>query len=85
MYVLSNELAEVVARLDATGLPTIGDLTKWESLGKPRLVAELLKQRRDADATGGATVESVVLPGVKVDGDVLQVWGVASLPQKITK
>lgn len=55
------------------GLPTIGDLSKWERVGKPAVVAELLKQRRDADATGGAKVESVVLPGVAVDGDVLQV------------
>lgn len=54
-------------------MPTIGDMTKWESLGKPRLVAELLKQRRDADAAGGAPVESVVLPGVSIDGDVLKV------------
>lgn len=55
------------------GMPTIGGLSKWEELGKPRLVAELLKQRRDADAAGGAQVESVVLPGIKVEGDVLQV------------
>lgn len=55
------------------GLPTIGDLSKWEKLGKPSFIAELLKQRRDSDAAGGTQVESVVLPGTKVDGDVLQV------------
>lgn len=48
-------------------------MTKWESLGKPRLVAELLKQRRDADAAGGSPVESVVLPGVSIDDNVLKV------------
>lgn len=62
----------VVRRISA-GLPTIGDLTKWENVGKPTVVADLLKQRRDSDAGGGGQVESVVLPGATVDGDVLQV------------
>lgn len=57
----------------SAGLPTIGDLTKWENVGKPTVVADLLKQRRDSDAGGGGQVESVVLPGATVDGDVLQV------------
>ncbi|CAM9478248.1 unnamed protein product [Ascophyllum nodosum] len=70
--IMSVQVLTAYDLLRDAGLLTIGDLTKWESLGRPRLVAELLKQRRDADATGGATVESVVLPGVKVDGDVLQ-------------
>lgn len=59
--------------LTLTGFPTVGDLTKWEGLGKPRIIAELLKQRRDSDAAGGAQVESVVLPGIVMEGDVLQV------------
>lgn len=59
--------------LRSTGLPTIGDLSKWENVGKSTLIAELLKQRRDSDAAGGAPVESVVLPGATIDGDTLQV------------
>lgn len=59
----------------SAGLPTIGDLTTWENVGKPTVVADLLKQRRDSDAAGGGGVESVVLPGAAVDGDVLQVSG----------
>lgn len=57
----------------SVGLPTIGDLTRWENVGKPTVVADLLKQRRDSDAAGGTQVESVVLPGATIDGDVLQV------------
>ena len=63
----------VFVHLTLTGFPTVGDLTKWEGLGKPRIIAELLKQRRDSDAAGGAQVESVVLPGIVMEGDVLQV------------
>lgn len=65
----------VFALVTRTGFPTVGDLTKWEGLGKPRIIAELLKQRRDSDAAGGAQVESVVLPGIVMEGDVLQVGG----------
>lgn len=57
----------------SAGLPTIGDLTRWENVGKPTMVADLLKQRRDSDAAGGTQMESVVLPGATIDGDVLQV------------
>lgn len=56
-----------------SGLPTIGDLSKWENVGKPKQIAELLKQRRDSDAKGSTAVQSVVLPGVSLDGDVLEV------------
>lgn len=65
--------------MTSTDLPTIGPITTWEGVGKPRLIAELLKQRRDSDAAGGAQMESVVLPGASVDGDVLQVGIVGSL------
>lgn len=70
----------IFALVTLTGFPTVGDLTKWEGLGKPRIIAELLKQRRDSDAAGGAQVESVVLPGIIMEGDVLQV-GSASVVQ----
>ncbi|CAM9462493.1 unnamed protein product [Scytosiphon promiscuus] len=70
--VLSVQVVKAFDLLTDAGLPTIGDLSKWEDLGKPAAVADLLKQRRDSDAAGGAQVESVVLPGASVDGDVLQ-------------
>lgn len=70
--VLSVQMVTAFDLLTDAGLPTIGDLTKWENVGTPTLVAELLKQRRDSDAAGGGQVESVVLPGATLDGDVLQ-------------
>lgn len=69
----SRSACRVRCTLSPAGLPTIGDLTNWENVGKPTVVADLLKQRRDSDAAGGLQVESVVLPGATVDGDVLQV------------
>eukprot|EP00904_Undaria_pinnatifida_P000278 jgi/Undpi1/10250/HiC_scaffold_28.g12703.m1 len=70
--VLSVQSLTTYDLLNDAGFPTVGDLTKWEGLGKPRIIAELLKQRRDSDAAGGAQVESVVLPGIVMEGDVLQ-------------
>ncbi|CAN0160305.1 unnamed protein product [Ectocarpus sp. 4 AP-2014] len=70
--VLSVQVVKAFDLLTDAGLPTVGDLTKWENVGKPAAIADLLKQRRDSDAAGGTPVESVVLPGVTLDGDVLQ-------------
>lgn len=66
------------------GLPTIGDLSRWDSVGKPQLIADLLKQRRDSDAAGTSAAESVVLPGVSLEGNVLQVskWPVLVLQKR---
>eukprot|EP00903_Cladosiphon_okamuranus_P019246 g17697.t1 len=71
--VMSVQVVTASDLLMDAGLPTIGDLTKWENVGKPTVVADLLKQRRDSDAAGALHVESVVLPGATVEGDVLQV------------
>eukprot|EP00752_Nemacystus_decipiens_P004405 g4024.t1 len=69
---MSVQVVTTFDLLTDAGLPTIGDLTKWESVGTPTVIADLLKQRRDSDAAGGGQMESVVLPGEVVDGDVLQ-------------
>lgn len=73
MIVLLRAIIGSLSFLRSTGLPTTGDLSKWEDVGKPTLIADLLKQRRDSDASGAAPVESVVLPGATIDGDTLQV------------